>query len=41
MVWRKKELFKSLRSFLDVKRIDKIPNAQVRDLFGVKKWVDE
>ena len=31
----------NLRSFLGIKRIDRVPNARIRDLCGVTKGLDE
>ena len=30
-----------LKGLLGIRRIGRMPNAQIRELFGVKKWVDE
>ena len=30
-----------LRSLLGIKRMDKVPNVRISELFGVTKWWDE
>ena len=48
MIWREKERSRiravqmdNLRSVLGIRRVDKVPNAPIRQLCGVMKDVDE
>ena len=48
MIWREKERSRiravqmdNLRGLLGIRRMDNVPNAQIRQLFGVTKGVDE
>ena len=48
MIWREKERSKvrdvqmdNLRKLLGIRRVDKVPNARIRELCGVKKGLDE
>ena len=48
MIWRKKERSRiraiqmgNLRDLLGIRRIDKVPNARIRQLCGVTNGVDE
>ena len=48
MIWRGKERYRirtvqinNPRGLLSIKRMDKVPNAQIRQLCGVTKSVDE
>ena len=47
-IWKEKEKFKiravqmdNLRGLLCIRRMDKVPNARIRQLCGVRKGVDE
>ena len=31
----------NLRGFLGIRRMDKVPNARIKELWGVKKVLDE
>ena len=48
MIWKEKERFRiravqmdTLRGLLGSRRMDKVPNAQISELCGVMKGVDE
>ena len=48
IIWRKKEKstirvvqMDNYRGLLGIRIMDKVPNARVRKLYGVLKWVDE
>ena len=48
MIWKEEERSRiravqtnNLSGVLGIRRMDKIPNAQIRELCGVSKWVDE
>ena len=48
MLWREKERFRiravqmdNLRGLLGIMRMDRVPNARIRDMCGVMKGVDE
>ena len=48
MMWRAKERSRiratqmdNLRGLLDVRRMDRVPNARVRELYGVANRVDD
>ena len=48
MIWREKERSRikavqmdNLRGLLGIRRMDKVPNARIRELCGVTKGVDE
>ena len=48
MIWKEKERSRiwavqmdNLRGLLGIRRMDTVPNAQIRQLYGVKKSVDE
>ena len=48
MIWREKERSRirtvhmdNLRGLLGIRRIDKVPNVRIKELFGVTKVVDE
>ena len=48
MIWREKErsrvravLMNNLRGLLGIRRMDKVPNARIKELSGVAKCVDE
>ena len=31
----------NIRGLLGIRRMDRVPNARIRELYGVTKWVDE
>ena len=48
MLWKEKERSRiravqmdNLRGLLGIRRMDRIPNVRIREMCGVKKWVDE
>ena len=48
MLWKEKERSRiravpmdNLRGFLGIRRMDRVPNARIRELWGVKKGLDE
>ena len=44
MLWKEKERsvqMDNFRRLLGIIKIDRVPNALIRELYGVKNWVDE